>query len=280
MKPWTLPILTTRNHRRQLRLPHATAMIVLGALLLLTPRGARAQVGDPLPSLLPRQSASRFSLTLLGGWSSFAHGPVNDSIRLDNFLLTAPADSGGAGLDEGLKEISDGLGLGVEARLALSSQWSLLVGVQRLYDRSRVTFTIDPGTGPQSGFLEYKVEGYPIYAGLERAIGLTGRLTYRLGGVLVFFPLSRLRVNGSIGGLADLRLSGKADGLGGMLFWGGDYRIAGPWSLSSTVRLRLGRIGDPVDADGDVIQTVFGQELAPMDWSGIDLLVGLTFDFF
>jgi hypothetical protein len=255
-------------------------MAVLGAFLLTAPRGARAQAADPLPTLLPQQSAKGISLTLLGGWSSFAHGPINDSIRMDNFLLTAPADSGGAGLEEGLKEISDGLGLGVEVRLALSSQWSVLVGVQRLYDRSRVAFTVDPGTGPEDGYLEYKVEGYPVYAGLERSTGLTGRLTYRLGGVLVFFPASKLSVNGDIGGLVSLSNRGEADGFGAMLFWGGDYHLSGPWSLSSTVRLRLGRIGDPVDADGDVIQTAFGDELAPMDWSGIDFLVGLTFDFF
>lgn len=280
MKSMTLPILTTVTLRWHRRLPMRTAMLVLGTFLLLTPRGARAQVGDPLPPLLPQQSTSGFSLTILGGWSSFAHGPVNDSIRLENFLLTAPADSGGAGLDEGLKEISDGLGLGAEIRWALSSQWSLLVGVQRLYDRSRVAFTIDPGTGPQSGYLEYKVEGYPIYAGLERAISLTGRLTYRLGGVVMYFPRSKLNVTGEIAGLEVVGLRGKADGIGAMLLWGGDYRLTGPWSLSTTVRLRLGRIGDPVNADGDVLQTPFGIKLAPMDWSGIDLLFGLTFDFF
>jgi hypothetical protein len=219
-------------------------------------------------------------VTFTGGWNSFAHGPVNKSIRLDNFLLTAPADSGGVGLSKGLDEIADGLGLNAEIRWQLSEKWSLFAGVQRLFDRSRVSFTYDPGSGPEPGFLEYEVEGYPLYAGVYREFPFTDRITYRLGSALLFFPASKLRVSGRLGGLAALQETGTADGIGAMFSWGGSVHLSGALSLDGGVRLRLGRIGDPVDDDGDVIQTTTGMKLAPMDWSGVDLVFGLTYGFF
>jgi len=222
----------------------------------------------------------RLSLTLAGGWASFAHSPVNRSIRLDNYLLTAPVDSGGVGLSKGLDEIADGLGLSAEVRWRMGEGWGLSVGLQRLYDRSRVSFTYDPGTGPESGYMEYVVEGLPLHAGVYREWPFTERLTYRLGGALLYFPSSRLRVSGRIGGLAALQETGTADGIGAMFNWGGSFRLNESLSLEAGVRLRLGRIGDPVDDDGDVIQTTTGMELAPMDWSGVDIVLGITYGFF
>ena len=260
-----------------------TSATFAAALLLFLqafPRPAGAQTPTAPPPVIPDEPHGRLSITLVGGWSSFAQGAVNRSIRLDNLLLTAPADSGGAGLDEGLGEIADGLGLGAEIRWRLSPEWSLMAGVQRLYDRSQISFTRDLGGGPQPGRLEYEVRGFPIYVGAYREFSFSARATYRLGVALLYFPDSVLAVNGEIAGATLLAEKGSTNGVGAMFSWGGGLDLGGGLSLDAGVRLRLGRIGDPVDADGDVIQTLAGMRLAPMDWSGVDLLVGITYSIF
>jgi hypothetical protein len=146
----------------------------------------------------------------------------------------------------------------------------------RLYDRSRVGFTYDSGSGPEAGFLEYEVSDWPIYAGVYRSFGFTDRVDYRIGGMLVWFPAATLNVSGKIGSGVPLEEEGTTDGLGAMFSFGGDIRLSDRLAVTLATRLRLGRIGDPTDSDGFVIQNFFGQELAPMDWSGIDLVAGLT----
>ncbi len=245
-------------------------------LLLMSAFPARAQsVIGPAPG------SGRLSVSLLGGWASFAQGSINETIRLDNLFLTAPAGSTGVGLEEGLSEITDGLGLVVEIRYRLSPHYALAFGVQRLYDRSSISFEFDQGqgAGPEPASIEYEVEDWPIYVGVYREFRFTDRVDYRLGGMLVWFPSSTLRVDTRLGS-DEMSEEGTTDGLGLLLSFGGDFNLTQRLALTAATRLRLGRIGDPKDSSGLVIKNFFNEEVAPMDWSGVDIVVGLTYTVF
>jgi hypothetical protein len=57
-------------------------------------------------------------------------------------------------------------------------------------------------------------------------------------------------------------------------------RLGGPFALQGTIRLRFGRAGDPEDEDGDVIVDPVGGDPVTLDWSGVDIVVGLLVDLF
>jgi len=253
---------------------------LLAAVALLSVPAA-AQTDPGASSLLPPPGKSRLSLSLFGGWASFSQQPVNDMIQLDNLLLTAPADEGGAGLDKGLDQLTDGITFGAEVRYRLSPRWSVLAGFERLSDRTSLDFTFDPGTGPEESFIEYEVDAWPIYAGMAYSFRFTERLTYRVGVAAVYFPSSRLHLVGRLGGLVDIDQEGTASGIGAALSWNGEMAIGGPLSVQGSIRLRLGRIGDAKDDDsGETMKNSYTDEVLAIDWSGVDILIGVTVDLF
>ena len=241
--------------------------------------GAGAQTTVPAPTLLPPAGSSRMTVTLLGGWSSWSQKAVNDDIRLDNFILTAPVDSGGVGLEKGLEQLTDGLAPGVEVRLRLTPRTELVAGVMRLSDHSQVSFTIDSGSGPQAGSFSYRVTGIPVWVGVSHDYPLTPRASYRVMAAALWFPFSQVRVKGTLGAPPGLDEQGTTSGIGLLFGWGGSYRLSGPFTLQVSARLKLARLGNPKAADGTVVQDFFGKPLT-MDWSGIDLLVGVSWDIF
>lgn len=277
----------------KLRRRFSLSILGLLASVALLPVPAAAQTGLGASSLLPPPGESMLSISLFGGWASFSQQPVNDMIRLDNLLLTAPTEEGGAGLDKGLDQLTDGITFGAEVRYRLSPHWSALVGFERLSDRTRLDFTFDPGTGPEECYIEYKVDAWPIYAGMAYSFRFTERLTYRMGVAAVYFPSSRLHLAGRLGGLADIEQEGTASGIGDALSWNGEMAIGaalswsgemainGPLSLLVSIRLRLGRVGDPKDDDsGDTMTNPYTGDVLTIDWSGVDILIGVTVDLF
>jgi hypothetical protein len=254
--------------------PLSLLLIIFGLLTGPAP-GTGAQTTVPAPGLLPPAGSGRVTLTLLGGWSSWSQKAVNDDIRLDNLILTAPADSGGVGLEKGLEQLTDGLAPGIEVRLRLTPRTGLVAGIMRLSDHSRVGFTLDSGSGPQAGSFSYRVTGIPVWIGVSHDYPLTGRVTYRVMAAALWFPFSQVRVKGTLGALPGLDEEGTTSGLGLLFGWGGSYRLSGPFTLQVSARLKLARLGDPEAADGSIIRDFFGQPLT-MDWSGIDLLVGVS----
>lgn len=242
---------------------------------------AAAQTGPGASPLLPPPRESRLSLSLFGGWASFSQQPVNDMIRLDNLLLTTPADEGGAGLDKGLDQLTDGITFGAEVRYRLSPRWSVLAGFERLNDRTSLDFTFDPGTGPEEGFIEYEVDAWPMYAGMAYSFRFTERLTYSVGVAAVYFPSSRLYMTGRLGGLADIEQEGTVAGIGAALSWNGEVSIGDPLSVQASIRLRLGRVGAPKDDDsGETMKNSYTDEVLAIDWSGVNILIGVTVDLF
>ena len=257
-------------HRRL----HLSSLAVL-LLSLSGPTGVRAQTGQALTD----SAGDRLTLTLWGGWTSFSQKSLNDVIRLDNFVLTAPADSGGAGLEKGIDPLTDAVGGGIEVAWALGPGRRLIAGIGRLQDGSRVDFLYDddgdPGTPPVASFLDYRVGAWPIHAGLAWGFRLDDRLEYTLSASLLYFPSSDLRVRGAIGGPAALDEMGTASGLGAAFTWGGMVRMGGALRAGVRVGLRLGRLGDVKTSDGSPIVSAFGDELG-LDWSGVDVQLGLT----
>lgn len=250
----------------------------IGTALLAVVLGGAPPVGaQPAGGMPPATGGARLSLTLLGGWGSWAQKTVNDDIRLDNIILTAPADSGGVGLEKGLDQLTDALVPGLEARWRVGARTAVVAGFLWLRDRSEVAFEIDTGSGPQPGFFRYRVEALPVWVGVSRAYPLTPRASYRVTAALLWTPWSRVRVEGSLGSGADLDEDGTTSGPGLLFGWGGEYRLSGPLAAHLSARMRLARLGDPENADGDPILDYFDRPLT-MDWSGIDLLLGLTWD--
>ncbi len=266
----------------KLRRRFSLSILGLLAAVALLPVPAAAQTGPGASSLLPPPGESRLSLSLFGGWASFSQQPVNDMIRLDNLLLTTPADDGGFGFDKGLDQLTDGITFGAEVRYRLSPRWSAFAGFERLSDRTRLDFdfTFDPGTGPEECFIEYEVDAWPIYAGMAYSFRFTERLTYRVGLAAVYFPSSRLHLAGRLGGLANIEQEGTASGIGAALSWNGEVAIGGPLSVLGSIRLRLGRVGDPKDSSGDTITNPYTGDVLTIDWSGVDILIGVTVDLF
>ncbi len=234
---------------------------------------AAAQQAGP-EEILPRPVPDRLTVTFLGGWGSWAQTSINSTIRLDNLLLTAPVDSNGAGLERGLESLNDGLALAVEARLRLNQRWSLVGGVMRLADSSRRDFLYDPGSGLQESFLSYRVAGWPLYLGAAYAFAFTPSFSYEVSAAAVFFPLTTLDVEGSLGGLVSLDQEGTASGPGALFGWGGTWHLSGRLGLAGRVQLRLGRLGTAEQDDGTPITDAYGGELAA-DWSGVDIMLGL-----
>jgi hypothetical protein len=260
-----------------LRRPSAL-LILIGLLAGPAPR-AGAQTAIPASTLLPSAGQGRLSVTLLGGWSSWSQKAINDDIRIDNLILTAPVDSGGVGLEKGLKQLTDGLAPGIEIRLRLTGRTELVAGAMRLVDRSRVTFTIDTGGGPQAGSFSYQVTGVPVWIGVSRDYPLTPQITYRVMAAALWFPYSQVHVKGTLGTPPGLDEEGTTSGIGLLLGWGGSYRLSGPLALQLSARLKLARLGDPKSADGTTLRDFLGRPLS-MDWSGIDLLLGVSWDLF
>jgi hypothetical protein len=258
-----------------LRLPAAGLAIVL----CLTPR-VGAQTGTALPAATLDQSASRLGITLFGGWASFSQTSVNHLIRMDNLLLTSPVDDGGIGLERGLDQITDAITFGVEVSWRLKKNWEAYAGFERLRAGSRLEFEYDSGSGPEDSHFEYRTDDWPIHAGLRYTFRFSDRFSYRVGAAAVIFPVSRLRVSGHLGGLVSLDQEGTVTGIGAALTWGGVVRLNGPLALQTSVRLRFGRAGDPKDADGDVIVDPVQGEPVTLDWSGVDIIVGLLIDLF
>ncbi len=256
--------------------PLSLLLMLLGLLAGPVPR-AGAQTKVPDPGLLPPAGGSRVTLSLLGGWGSWSQKAVNNDIRFDNLILTAPVDSGGIGLAKGLEQLTDGLVTGIEVRLRLTPRTGLVAGIMRLSDHSEVGFTFDSGSGPQAGSFSYRVTGVPVWIGAHHDYPLTRRATYRVMAALLWFPYSQIRVKGTLGAPPGLDEEGTTSGLGLLFGWGGSYRLSGPLTLEVSARLKLARLGDPEAADGSVIRDFFGDPLS-MDWSGVDLLVGVSWD--
>ncbi len=246
---------------------------LLSAILV----GPGSVLAQTTGELLPATRGGKLSITLLGGWGSWAQKAVNDDIRLDNMLLTAPVDSGGIGLEKGLAQLTDGLTPGIEARWRLGGRTALVMGALWLTDRSEVAFEFDSGSGPQPGSFSYRVEALPVWLGVSWVYPLTARATYRVTAAALWTPWSRVRVKGSLGSGTSLDEEGSTSGLGLLFGWGGEYRLSSPLSAHLSARLRLARLGDPESPDGDPVLDFFGDPLT-MDWSGVDLLLGLTWD--
>lgn len=258
--------------------PDRSLAPVVLVFLLLIPVSAACQEEGAGEDLLPRSVPGAVSVTLTGGWGSWAQTAINGTIRMDNYLLTAPVDSNGAGLDRGLESLSDGLAWGIEARLRLSERWSLVGGVLRLADSARRDFVYDPGTGPQPSFLSYEVDGWPVYLGAAYGFAFTPRFSYEVSAAVSYFPLSSLDVEGSLGGLVSLDQEGTATGVGALLGWGGTWHLSDTVGLVGRVQLRLGKLGSAEQEDGTPITDAYGGELE-VDWSGVDVMLGLRFGF-
>ena len=239
-----------------------------------------AQSG-PLPARSTEETpAARVRVSLFGGWASFSQTRTNHLIRMDNLLLTASVADGGAGLDRGLDHINDSLTGGIEIGYRLKGNWEAVVGVERLQASSRIDFDYDSGSGPLASFLEYRTSDWPIHAGLRYTFRFSERYAYRVGFEAVVFPASRLNIAGRLGGLVALDQEGTVTGVGAGLTWSGEMKMGGPLSLQGTVRLRFGRAGDPKDADGDVIVDPIEGKAVTLDWSGVDILLGVLIDLF
>lgn len=274
-----MPSSSPSDRPERVRPPRSTHLLA-AVLCVAAPLAAPASAGA---QTMPGASVSpRLTVTLLGGWASFAHKSVNDVIHLDNLVLTAPADSGGVGLDEGLTPLTDGIGLGAELSWRLGTRTRLIGGVMRLADSTRKDFTYDadgdPGTPAVPGFLFYEVSAYPVYAGIGYGYAFTEKLDYELTGTLIYFPASKLLVEGALGGPATLDEEGTASGVGFGFSWGGHYRLTGPWALAARVSFSLGQLGDAKKADGTKILDVLDRPLG-LDWSGVDILLGITWGY-
>lgn len=255
-------------------------MILSAAAAVLLPAGAVAQTGVQTPSLLPSPTEKNISLSLFGGWASFAHKPVNDLIRFDNMLLTAPVEDGGAGLDKGLDQLTDGLSFGAEIHWQFADRWSAVAGFEYLSDRTNLHFSYDPGSGPVDGFLEYELSALPLYAGLIYSFRFTNSLRYGVGLEAIYFPSSTLHLVGELSGSPDINEEGTVSGIGAAFRCGGEVDIGGPISLQALVRLRFARVGDPEESDGDPIINPQTGESLTLDWSGVDIQVGFVIDLF
>ena len=237
-------------------------------------QSASAAVMDEVAS-----GSDRLSISLFGGWASFSQKPVNDMIRFDNLLLTTSVNDGGAGLEKGLDQLTDGLTFGIEVRYRLSPDWSIFAGVERLVDNSRIDFTFDAGSGLAESFLEYGAEGWPLHAGIERSFQFTEKLSYHVGAAAVLFPASKLSLAGGLGSLV-IDQEGTATGVGALFSWMGIYDLGGPLNLAGSIRMRLGDVGNPTDDAGDKLTDAYTGDALRIDWSGVDILLGIMIDLF
>ncbi len=260
--------------------PGLRHLVACSVAALLLPLGAGAQTGIAKPPPEVNQPSARMSVALFGGWASFAQTRVNELIRLDNMLLTSPVSDGGAGLDEGLNQITDGLTFGAEVRYRLKGPWEVVAGFERLRDKTRIDFEYDSGSGPADSYLEYEADGWPVHAGVRYSFRFSDRYAYGIGLSAVIFPASRLHIAGQIGNLAELDREGTVSGLGMALTWGGEMALSGPLTLQGTIRMRFGRAGDPKDASGSVLTDPIEGKPITLDWSGVDIVVGLLIDLF
>jgi hypothetical protein len=263
-----------------LRLSIRLIFILLSSVVLIHGTEADAQSAAPPAGQMKDTGTARLSVSLFGGWASFSQGSVNDMIRFDNLLLTTPVADGGAGLDKGLDQLTDGLTIGVEVRYRLGPGWNLIAGVERLSDSSRIEFTFDAGSGPQESFLDYGTEGWSIHTGIERSFRFTDELSYHVGAAAVLFPASKLTLAGGLGSLAAIDQEGSVTGVGALLSWTGFYDLGGPLSLAGSIRLRLGDVGEPTDDAGDKLINAVSGDVLTVDWSGVDILFGVMIDLF
>ncbi len=257
--------------------------LVLTCLLipLVLTTGIRGQTGvTSAASSSAAASHKRLGISLFGGWASFSQTRVNNLIRMDNLLLTGSVEDGGAGLDRGLDQITDAVAFGIELRYHLKGSWEAFIGVERLQASSRIEFDYDSGSGLLDSYLEYGTDDWPIHAGLRYSFRFSERFSYGIGLAAVVFPASRLVVEGQLGGLAALDREGTVSGVGAALTWGGEMALSGPLHLQSTIRLRFGEAGNPKDSDGDVITDPLQGKPITLDWSGVDIVVGLLIDLF
>ena len=255
-------------------------LVVCSIAALLLPLGAGAQSGITMPSSDRNQPPARMSVALFGGWASFSQTRVNELIRIDNMILTSPVADGGAGLEKGLNQITDGLAFGVEVRYLLKGPWELVAGFERLRDRSRLDFQYDTGSGPADSYLEYEADDWPVHAGVRYSFRFSDRYAYSIGLAAVIFPASRLHLAGRLGSLVELDQTGTVSGMGLALSWGGEMALSGPLALQGTIRMRFGRAGDPKDDSGSVLTDPIEGKPITLDWSGVDILIGLVIDLF
>lgn len=257
---------------RLLLIPLLAAVLIHGGEIRAQSASAAAMEGIA-------SGGGRLSISLFGGWASFSQKSVNDMIRVDNMLLTTSVNDGGAGLDKGLDQLTDGLTFGIEFRYSLGPEWNIFAGVERLADNSRIDFTFDAGSGPAESFLEYSAEGWPLHAGIERSFRFTEKLSYHVGAAAVLFPASKLSLAGGLGSL-EIEQEGTAAGVGALFSWMGIYDTGGPLSLAGLIRMRLGDVGNPTDDDGDKLTDAYSGDLLRIDWSGVDILLGIMIDLF
>ncbi len=260
------------------RRPRLLLTCLLMPLALAT--GVRGQTGVSSAPFTPAASPKRLSISLFGGWASFSQTRVNDVIRIENLVLTTAVDNGGAGLERGLDQLTDAATFGLELRYRLNGPWEAFIGVERLRASSHLDFEYDGGSGPLASYLEYSTDDWPIHAGLRYTFRFSERFAYGIGLAAVVFPASRLQVAGQLGGEAALDRKGTVTGVGAALTWGGEMALGGPLQLQGTIRLRFGQVGDPKDSDGDVFTDPIKGKPISLDWSGVDIVVGLVIDLF
>lgn len=260
--------------------PGLRHLLACSVTALLLPFGAKAQTGIAMPSQERNHSSTRMSVALFGGWASFSQTRVNELIRIDNMLLTSPVVDGGAGLEKGLSQITDGFAFGAEMRFRLKGPWEIVAGFERLQDQTRLEFEYDTGSGLADSYLEYQADDWPIHAGVRYSFRFSDRYSYGIGVAAVIFPASRLRIAGQLGNLATLDREGTVSGLGMALTWGGEMALSGPLTLQGMIRMRFGQAGDPKDDSGSVLTDPLEGKPITLDWSGVDIIVGLLIDLF
>jgi len=253
-------------------------LIPLFAAVLIHGGEIRAQSASATASEVASGSG-RLSVSLFGGWASFSQKTVNDMIRFDNMLLTTSTDDGGAGLEKGLEQLNDGLTFGIEVRYRLNSVWNIFAGVERLSDNSRIDFTFDAGSGPADSYLDYSAQGWPLHVGIERSFQFTEKLSYHVGAAAVLFPASKLSLSGGIGSLV-IDQEGTTTGVGALFSWMGIYDLDGPLSLTGSIRMRMGDVGNPTDDAGDKLTNSYSGDPLKIDWSGVDIMMGVVIDLF
>lgn len=259
---------------RLLLIPLLAAVLIHGGEIRAQSASAAAMEGVA-------SGGGRLSISLFGGWASFSQKSVNDMIWVDNMNLTIPINDGGlVGLKKGSEQLTDGLTFGIEVRYRLGPEWSIFAGVERLADNSRIDFIFEYESVSHESFFEYTTEGWPIHVGIERSFQFTEKLSYHVGAAAVLFPASKLSLAGSMGSLASIDQEGTATGVGALFSWMGIYDLGGPLSLAGLIRMRLGDVGNATDDAGDNLTDAYSGESLRIDWSGVDILLGIMIDLF
>lgn len=220
----------------------------------------------PAISPAPAEGASKFGLSVFGGYESYSMNDVNDAIQEGNSVFGTSVD-----------EVSSGIGFGAGVKMRTSGPVVLSFDYQRLNASSS-------GSGDDGTFeydMEYSLPANAFVLGATYLFPSASKTSFGINGGVGYYmadgslDVTATEISSGLSASDETQISGNGVGFHGAAVV--DMALSPKVHLDASAGYRFAKSGDVEFEYSDGTTDTFSDE--EIDWSGFMSQVGFTFYF-